>query len=86
MFRIALMSLLVISVVACKQEPTYQLKDPYGSGTMSAVTDEFDDVGVDVLKVRRKNFDRQKYNEKRRKDYALNKLIKNARKWDPKDH
>ena len=52
---------------------------------MSAKADEYEDVGVDVLKVRKKNFDRQKYNEKQRKEYALTKMIKNARKWDPKD-
>lgn len=73
-----------LSYAACKQEPVYQLKDPYGAGTMSAKADEFDDVGVDQLKIRKKNFDRQKWNEKERKNRAIRKVIKQARDWDPK--
>jgi len=85
MQKILSLILLFGFLSGCKQEPQYQLKDPYGSDTMSAKADEYEDVGVDVLKVRKKNFDRQKYNEKQRKEYALTKMIKNARKWDPKD-
>lgn len=85
MQKILFLILLSGFLSACKQEPTYQLKDPYGADTMSAKADEYEDLGVDVLKVKKKNFDRQKYNEKQRKEYALTKLIKNARKWDPRE-
>jgi hypothetical protein len=83
MKNITYLLVLIALTSACKQEPVYQLKDPYGDDTMSAKADEFEDTGVDVLKVKKKNFDRQKWNEIQRKEQALKKIVKQAREYDP---
>jgi hypothetical protein len=75
---------LCVSVSACKKEPEYQLKEPFGLDTMSAADDS--ELGIDIVKIPKKNFDRGKWEEKQRHNLAIKKILKQARDYDPKIH
>lgn len=74
--------LMTMLLAACKQEPQYQLREPFGLNTMSVVDDN--ELGPDVVKIPKKNFDRGKWEEKQRHNRAIKKILKQARDWDPK--
>ena len=74
---------ILSSFIACKEEASYVLKEPFGEDTMSIKADEFEDQAADTVKLNKKNFDRQKYDEKMRYDRAIDKILTKARKWDP---
>ncbi|HMO18687.1 MAG TPA: hypothetical protein PKA63_10535 [Oligoflexia bacterium] len=81
MLLIALI-LMLISVSACERpEPQYQLKEPFGNNTMSAVDDL--EREPDVVRIPKKNFDRAKWEEMERRNDSIKKILKQAREWDP---
>ncbi len=79
---ISLSVLSCVGAVSCKQEPQYQLREPFGMNTMTAADDS--DLGPDIVRIPKKNFDRTKWEEKQRHDRAIKKILKQARDWDPK--
>ncbi len=82
--KILLVSTLLCIFAACKQEPQYQLKEPFGLNTMTSVDDS--DLAPDIIKIPKKNFDRAKWEEKQRHDRAIKKILKQARDFDPKQN
>ena len=78
-----ILTLALLSLTSCKQEASYVLKEPFGQDTMSIKTDEFEEQGTETVKLNKKHFDRQKYDEKLRYDRAIDKILTKARKWDP---
>jgi hypothetical protein len=83
-----LVHLIILAIIpgagfqACKQEPQYQLREPFGLNTMSAVDEG--ELGPDIVRIPKKNFDRGKWEEKQRHNRAIKKILKQARDWDPK--
>jgi hypothetical protein len=73
--------LLVLS--SCKQEPEYQLKEPFGEKTTSSI-DEFENDSADYIKIPRKFLDRAKLKERDRKNQSIQKRLREASRFDPK--
>ena len=70
-------------MVACKQEPMYQLKEPFGDKTASSI-DEYENDSADFIKIPKKFLDRGKLKERDRKNQSVQKHLKEARQFDPK--
>lgn len=81
--RLIFLVLVLVSLSACKQEPQYELKEPFGKNTIAAADDL--ERESNIIKIPKKNFDRKKWQEKERHNYAIKKIIKQAREWDPSE-
>lgn len=82
MKRFYLFSIIIVSVAACKQEPSYKLKEPFGAVTASAI-DEIDEDSQDYFKIPKKFLNKDKLKENERKSEAIKKKLKEARNFDP---
>jgi len=81
--RFIFLILTLACLSACKQEPQYELKEPFGKNTIAAADDL--ERESNIIKIPKKNFDRTKWEEKQRHNYAIKKIIKQAREWDPNE-
>ena len=75
--------LIFILFASCKQVPEYQLKEPFGEKTTSAI-DEFENDSADFIKIPRKFLDRNKLKERDRKNQSIQKRLREASRFDPK--
>ena len=82
--NILFLNLLFISssLISCKQEPSYKLKEPFGAMTVSAI-DDIEDEKQDYFKIPKKFLNKDKLKENERKNEVIKKKLKEARTFDP---
>ena len=82
MYRYLILLLLITS--ACKDEPNYRLKEPFGNSTASAADDNEDDRQEYVV-IPKKFLNSDRIKEQNRKNEAIQKKLKEAWKFNPNE-
>ena len=73
---------MFIFLASCKQEPVYNIKEPFGEITTSSV-EEYEDTTGDFMIIPKKFLNKDKLKERERRNEAIHKKLKEARKFDP---